>query len=358
MPYVVIEVGAIDVGVDGDNLDAGRTYSKYVSEETLDSLRDFQTKGYVTLTTILDSFDNVEPVTDPEELEISSLGISKGILKHLQGTGVGSTPVKLIDSIIPESHPVPANILTNRSAYAAYRAAVIADDILGDPVLGVTSGQTITDGELVAGSTYKISVCAVNAHGTTIPIATVDKSPGDTNNAIRVPITQLTGATGYIVFLSTDAAPKMVCQITEAQRAAGCQCIAMYTISEGGAAGAIDIGVVGTGLAYNVAPFAANTALNPDLEAIPELTLPAGKSTLKYSLSASVADFRVVPSYNVTIFYWNATSEVWLKGTTVSVALPLNQLGSVDVSGSDKVKLLITGVIGQGLSVDIDCCYH
>jgi len=343
MPYVVMLIGSRDVGVDGERLEAGKTYSKHVSEQTLDILREFQTRGHLTLNTILDSFDNVDPIIDPEEVEISSLGISKGILKQLQGTGAGATPTRL-------------TVL--RSDYDAYRSAITANDLLASPVLGVTSGQTVTDALLVSATTYKVSVCAVNIHGNTIPIATVDQSPGGTNNAVRIPITQVVGATGYVIFVSTDAAPKMVCQITEAQRAAGCQCIAMYTVSEGGIAGAVDIGVVGTGLATTAAPFTANTALIPEREAIPEIELPAGKTALVYSLNAVVDDFRVVPAYNITFFYWNDTSEIWLRGSTVAVALPLNQIGSVDVSGSNKVKILVTGVTGQGLSVSIDCCSY
>ena len=111
---------------------------------------------------------------------------------------------------------------TARNSGILHREGVIAADVLAAPNNPSLSGQTITSGSLTSGTTYYVGICARNKYGNTPINAAIQSAlPGGSNNALRVPINQVAGATHYDIFLSTDAAPKHVLGITEAQRAAG-----------------------------------------------------------------------------------------------------------------------------------------
>ena len=128
----------------------------------------------------------------------------------------------------------------HRSAVTFTCLATPATPTLSD--LGDTVGATI-----LAATEYYCNIVAVGANYTTVGSSVGNvTTASDSNNthAIRVTITPLTGATGYYVFFSANAAPLYCVFITAAQLAAGGARITAYnTLDALGAGGANTIDV-------------------------------------------------------------------------------------------------------------------
>lgn len=139
----------------------------------------------------------------------------------------------------------------------AHRQNVTADDMIGVPAPGALSGVIVAGGALAPATSYNLCAAAETDHGPTTSSAPAALAPGGGNNAIRIPIPQVAGAQFYDVFCSVDVNPKWVTRVTEAQRAAGGIVTAVGGYAAGGVANALDIGVVGTGVANNAYPFLA-----------------------------------------------------------------------------------------------------
>ncbi len=105
----------------------------------------------------------------------------------------------------------------------AHRAAITVADVLPVPTVGARSAIADADGTLANATPYYSAVAAGSRWGTTPASAAVSQNTGGSGTAVRVPITKVNGADAYDLFLSTDAQPKHVGRITEAQRAAGCR---------------------------------------------------------------------------------------------------------------------------------------
>jgi hypothetical protein len=103
-----------------------------------------------------------------------------------------------------------------------HRSGVTAADKLAVPA--VSAADVATGGGLLHNTAYKASAAAYNRWGpTTAPAAASVTTADDASDThmVRIAVSQSPGADGYDIFMSTDANPKWVGRITEAERAAG-----------------------------------------------------------------------------------------------------------------------------------------
>lgn len=240
----------------------------------------------------------------------------------------------------------------NRKPGIAHRSAITAVDKLAVPgtltVTAVTeSGSTLTN---VA---RHVAVAAYNRWGVTT-VSTGSVTP-TLSQAVRIAFAAVTGADGYDIFLSTDANPKWVGRVTEAQRAAGGIFSAVGTLSAGGTTNAIDVGIDGTGLASNVNPFAVNNAYTPSL--ITQVNC-AGASKAHILVKLAVTDLRSLPALSVVPFMKTEASDGdWYMGTVQAVSLltavgqALQQSFDIDVNGAAGLALLVDAISGQGAAM-------
>lgn len=110
-----------------------------------------------------------------------------------------------------------------RTGGVLHRSSVATADKVATPAAPTVADIT-TGGVLLAATAYKATVSAATQSGNTAaPAAATLTTASDASNThgARVTVAQVAGAQFYDMFLSTDAAPKWVGRITEAQRAAG-----------------------------------------------------------------------------------------------------------------------------------------
>jgi hypothetical protein len=255
---------------------------------------------------------------------------------RLKGTGAG----------------LSASPYSVRNAGVLHRSAVAAVDKLLTPTVGAASAIT-EDGSTLANSAMNYTVAAFNRWGNTVPAALQAITP-TLNQAVRIPITQVAGADGYDIFLSTGAAPLWVGRISEAQRATGGFIISAVGVVSAGASAVntIDIGIQGTGLAWNVNPFLINNAYTP---AAPTLVNCAGYARAHIMLKMAVTDLRSLPTLSVIPFFANQVSATdWHAGALKSVPLltavgqPLETDFEIDIDGATGFVLLGDAITGQG----------
>jgi hypothetical protein len=239
---------------------------------------------------------------------------------------------------------------------AAYRAGVVAADLMAVPGALTTSPQA---GGSCAANTYKNKVVAGNGYGRTTPTAGADVITATTNLTVRILFAAVTGATYYDIYVSTDADPKWVGRITEAQRASGILITAVGTTGAGGVAGGVDVQVVGTGL-QSATTCAVNTAW-----AIPAVVNCYGAHYVDFDLVFSRTGDAVAPALTVVPFLQNgdetgyfekdavALGTVIAFGGTTGNTQALRQRLRVDVSGVPTAALLVLSMAGTGASLDI-----
>ena len=246
------------------------------------------------------------------------------------------------------------NVPNSRTESANHRSNVTVADVLSVPTLGTVTSQTITDGTLVVGTTYHWAVMAYNRWGVTTPTAIGTGTPSGSDNALRIPIDQVTGADGYMIHLSTDAAPKGVLQITETQRASGIACITTYTPIAGSITGCVDIGCVGTGQLTTANNFIVNTAYKP--VSITPIVNDTNRGKCYLHVKTSVTDLRIAPTLQLIPFFINANSSGdWYSGISIPLSLPpFEQEIELDIDGATSFLILIASLTGQGATVNID----
>jgi hypothetical protein len=249
----------------------------------------------------------------------------------------------------------------HRSGGILHRSAVAAVDKLAAPAT-LTCADVATGGSLVFATTYNASYAAGNAFGPTTPITPVAQLTANDSNsthAVRMTTAQVTNATYYDVFLSTDAAPKWVARVTEAQRAAGCTVTAVGTVTATSpGANKIDVRVVGTGVQTNAIPFLVNNAV--DLAAITPVDC-RGYNTARIAALLSVTDFRSAPTLalgvyeamvgNAGVYYQIASSTFTLLQTTANT--PIYRSTPVTVGGPTQLIVTVDVLTGQGAAVDV-----
>lgn len=296
------------------------------------------------------------------DLGVMALGVRQDTLAALGGTTGDYVP-----SQYDELGALWTRERQTRDAGVLHRSALSAADKCAAPVLSALSGQTVGGGSLVSGTTYYASAVAFTKQpgsgavvGTTTPATVVSASPGGSNNALRLPIAQVTGADGYYLFLSVDAAaPKQVAVITEAERAAGgLVTAAMGAVGAGGTAGAIDVGVVGTGLQTTATTFA-------NFNSAHRIGTPSDIVTVGYRTAIIHARWKfngvggsvisTIPS--VTLLAWTKSKEgspdyfytsPFTMGAGQSNSEGYQQVAEVDVRGAAAMRVTCPVFSGSG----------
>lgn len=247
---------------------------------------------------------------------------------------------------------------TGQATALAHRSGITGADVLAAPT---TSAASAVAGGSCTANTYHTKIVGINAYGRTTP--SVDRSAVTSagNLTVRAPITQLSGATHYDVYCSTDAEPKWVGQITEAQRLSGIKITAVGVTGAGGTANAVDIEVPGTGLV------AATTAAVNTAYVIPSTGTVADCSGYQYcdfEITATRTGDAVALAVNLVVMIYNARTAVYSMSTTTPISLtfggtagnyePLVQRYHAEVRGSSQVWCLVESIAGTGASLNID----
>lgn len=128
-----------------------------------------------------------------------------------------------------------------------------------------TGGLTtsiVNGGALTNATTYHIKASAVDGSGAVLlTLLGADILTATPALAARIILPQISGAASWQIFLSTDADPKFVGAITEAQRVAGVVITGQNTSASGGVAGAVDVQVAGTGAVATTVPISLSPAV-------------------------------------------------------------------------------------------------
>lgn len=239
-------------------------------------------------------------------------------------------------------------------APAAYRSAVVAADVLAAPT---TSAPSAVAGGSLPDGTYHTRVVGINAYGRTVGSTDRTVATSGSNNTVRMPITQLTGATAYDIYCSTDASPLWVGRITEAQRATGIKITAVGTTGAGGTANAVDVEVAGTGLAVGTTA-AVSTAYS--VPASPVNCV--GFRYCAFDITATRTGDAAALAATVVPFFYNPRTATYSAGTPVTLTFggasgvytPLKQRLQVEVRGNEAVALVFETISGTGASFDVD----
>jgi len=243
----------------------------------------------------------------------------------------------------------------NPQTPTAHRTNITAADVMAVPgtvTCTKQAGGACADGE------YKVKVVAVNAHGrTTATAGNATVTTETTNLTVRAAFAQVVGATHYDVYCSTDVDPKWVGRITEAERASGIKITAVGVTGEGGTAGAVDVEVVGTGLAAGTTA-AVNTAW-----VIPASPVDcSGYTYIDFDITASCTGDAVAPALSVAPFFVNSRDSTYYQGTETVMTFggttgeydSRKQRLRVECRGCSGVALLVRTIAGTGMSVNID----
>lgn len=243
-----------------------------------------------------------------------------------------------------------------RDTGTLHRNAIASADKLALP--GTLTLSAVTEaGSTLANVAYYAAVSAYNRWGPTGPGVIPGAITPLANQAVRIAFAAVPGADGYDVFLSTAAQPLWVTRITEAQRAAGGIVSSVGGYAAGGAPNSIDIGIVGTGLACNVAPFTANNAYTPATVTALNCT---GWSKARVLVKLAVTDLRSAPSLSLVPFLKNQVSSGdWHAGASLSLSVlsalgyPLAQELAIDVDGATGLVVLVDTISGQGAAASV-----
>lgn len=263
-------------------------------------------------------------------------------------------PTSLLDDSdqpISATNPLPFKTKVIAAVAAAYRSAVAAADVLAVP--GTVTCTKQASGSATAG-TYTVFVVAGNAYGrTTAKQGNTTVTTETTNLTVRAAFAQVTGATFYDIYASTDgAAAKFVGRITEAQRASGIKLTAVNTTGAGGTAGAVDIEVPGTGLAVNGGQLVLNTAYS-----IPASPVDcSGYQYVDFDITASRTGDIASMALQVIPFFYNARTATYHLGDAqnLNFASGNKQRLRVEARGNAGCGLLVSSIAGTGAAIDID----
>lgn len=208
---------------------------------------------------------------------------------------------------------------------------------------------------------YYYSTAVRNRLGVTVPTAAIDMGVGSMVNLLTldVEVPEISGALGYLFFCSTDASPKLIREITPAQRAAG-----LYLRTDGalfaGNPGRFRAALPGTGLAADSASFEVNTALDPDTAIANGVTPIAmdGYSKAHVFVDMSLTDLSQEPSLTLVPFVKNSLTERWHQLAVdpvpvLSVQTMLTDFVLTDLDSAAGLLILVQAIAGNGASVDI-----
>ena len=220
--------------------------------------------------------------------------------------------------------------------------ATAAGDLIAAPT--ITAAKDATTG-VMAAVEHKVAVAVGTCYGYSTPSDIVAITPEE-NESVLVTIPQVVGAESYVVFFSTDAAPKRLCEITEAQRAAGCVVTAVETVTTtGGTAGKVLIKLVGTGAATTDAIYATNYAISPGLVAVAGTGTSGaidctGRQTAYVRAIVNPVALTAMPALTVVPFV--KTGDQWAPGSPGIVTAGVrSETFTVDVKGASEFVVCI-----------------
>lgn len=239
---------------------------------------------------------------------------------------------------------------------AAYRTALVAADVMAVPGT-VTCTKINSVGALITG-TYYVKVVAVNAYGrTTAKAGDTTVATETTNLCVKAAFAQVTGATHYDIYCSTDADPLFVGRITEAERASGIIIDTVNHTTAGGVAGSVYIYPVGTGLA------AGTTAVVNTAYVVPASPVVCtGYTYCDFQVSCTRTGDLVAPTLVVVPFVYNSRDATYYPGTayphtfggTTAAYNAMKFSVRVEVRGCAAVALVIQQIAGTGMTVNMD----
>lgn len=213
--------------------------------------------------------------------------------------------------------------------------ATAAGDLIAAPT--ITAAKDATTG-VMANAEHKVAVAVGTCYGYSTRSDIVAITP-DENESVLVTIPQVVGAESYVIFFSTDAAPKRLAEITEAQRAAGCVVTAAETVTTtGGTAGKVLLNLVGTGAATTGAIYATNLSISPGEIAVAGTTSSGvidctGRQTAYVRAIVNPGALTAMPALTVVPFI--KTGDLWAPGTLgVVTAGVRSETFTVDVRGA------------------------
>jgi hypothetical protein len=269
-----------------------------------------------------------------------------------------------IDQTTPgTTNKVEARVNARRGTQVLHRSGITAADLLANPAsTAPTVADVTTAGSLAFNTAYRAAFAAGNAQGNTLcsGVATqTTANDASSTHGVRLTIPQVTNATYYDLFLSTDTAPKWVARITETQRAAaGTTVTAVGTTGAGGpnGAGTVDIRVVGTGQQTSAQNFQQSTAYVTTATAYDS----TGWSQVRVQVKMTLTDLRTAPTLILVPAWLNdLNAGQYHLGQPLQMPLASGSGASLfqefvlDTNGADGVLLLVDAITGQGASVDI-----
>lgn len=239
----------------------------------------------------------------------------------------------------------------------AHRAAVTAADVLAAP--GVVTCTKLTGVGSATAGTYTVFVVAGNTYGrTTATQGNTTVTTETTNLGVRAAFAQVAGATFYDLYMSTAGAGALfVGRVTETQRASGIIINAVNGTTAGGTANAVDIYVVGTGLAVNGGQLAQNTAFAP--ESLTGID-PSGAQNLDINVTFSrtgdiaAGALVLIPFYAMSSSHYAAGEPIPVNFGGVATAYEaLRQTFRLPCRGRTTV-IVVASISGTSAAVDIE----
>jgi len=235
--------------------------------------------------------------------------------------------------------------------------ATAAGDLIAAPT--VTAAKDDAHVGVMAAAEHKIAVCVGTCYGYSVRSDIIAVTPTE-NKCVLLTIPQVVGAETYVIFFSTDAAPKRLCEITEAQRAAGCSVTAVSTVGApyaGQAAGTVTLKLVGTGAATTDALYATAAAIAPGKVAIAALPGTSGvidctgRQTAYVRAIVNPVALTAMPALTVVPFV--KTGDAWAPGTPGIVTAGVrSETFTVDVGGASALVVAVK-TITSGATADV-----
>lgn len=250
----------------------------------------------------------------------------------------------------------------NRSSTVTHRNGITSADKVVNPTLATVAKEDGVVG-VMAASEHKVTVAPGNVYGSAGAANILTITPTE-NKTVDLTVPQVTGATYYDVFYSTDAAPLWVARVTETQRAGGVAItdIGTVTTTNGSGwtktAGKVNIRLVGTGISTSTAPFTVNNAYIPS--GVTGVSCRGYSKAIIHAVLA-LTDMRAAPTLKIYPFISknDGTVSTWYQGTVVDFApgsaagKSLYQTTTVDVLDSESLCVLVDTISGQGAAVTI-----
>lgn len=204
-----------------------------------------------------------------------------------------------------------------------HRSDVAAVDKILVGIISAAKNDAVVG--VMAAVEHQVAVAPGNIYGTAGSSALVAVTP-TLNKAVDITIPRMIGASYYDVFFSTDAAPKWLARITEAQRISGCIITDIGTVTTTGATvGKVTVKLVGTGLATTADQFKYNGAflLSTPANQIDIVDVTAAKNDTVTGVMAATA-------HKVAVSPGNSYGNMGLT-TVISITPTLNKCVDITI---------------------------